>query len=313
MTTPAAASYISDNARTEAEVKQWFEDILAITKELPGGIAESTLTLAAGVVTPTAAMHKVDTEGAASADDLATLATTNHPEGRVILLRAVDAGRVVTVKHNAGGAGQIALLSAADLNLNTAQWLMLKRTGTDWEQVMYGPGETPSHLQGAVADVSGYVKGQTTFIEADNGGLASPLYGPLTLPTSYESIGPTGGGATNTWTALDAVPAGAKAVMVKLYATLTVTQTASGGCAGTLNFFAAKNGITPGVTTAEKIGTLVAGGSVGAGQSYSDYQFFNSIVIPLDSSRRFQLRTVESLANCTSSKTMSMALVGFVM
>jgi hypothetical protein len=37
MTALAAAGYISDNARTEGQLKQFLEDILAVIKEMPGG------------------------------------------------------------------------------------------------------------------------------------------------------------------------------------------------------------------------------------------------------------------------------------
>ncbi len=134
-----AANEIS-NVADEGEAKTSLENLVAASKELPGGSAESELTIASGSVTPTSGAHSIDTESDASADDLTNIATTNHPDGRLLLIHAENAARVVTVKHNAGGAGQIALAGGADVSLDsTDKWILLKRTGADWEEVALKP------------------------------------------------------------------------------------------------------------------------------------------------------------------------------
>ncbi len=101
-----------------------------------GGAAETTLTIASGVITPTSAGHSIDTEGGAASDDLANIVTTNLQDGRLILVRCVSASRVITIKHNAGGSGQIALTAGIDLILaDPSEFVLLKRTGANWEQV----------------------------------------------------------------------------------------------------------------------------------------------------------------------------------
>jgi hypothetical protein len=132
-----AAAYLSDAGRTKGEMKVAMEDQLQATKQIPGaGLAETTLTIAGGIVTPVGGVHAIDTESAAVADDLATIATTNLPDGSMLWIRSVSASRVVTVKHNAGGAGQVTLKAAADLALTAPTlWLVVKRTGTGWEEV----------------------------------------------------------------------------------------------------------------------------------------------------------------------------------
>lgn len=101
-----------------------------------GGVAETTLTIASGSITPIAGIHSVDTEGGAASDDLANIVTTNLQDGRLILIRSVSAARVITLKHNAGGAGQIALTAGIDLILaDPSEFVLLKRTGANWEQV----------------------------------------------------------------------------------------------------------------------------------------------------------------------------------
>jgi len=136
MTAIPATGYFTDSLRTNAAAKTAQDDMLAVLREQLGGSAEATLTIASGSVTPTVGCQTIDTEGAAAADDLTNIVTTNHPDGRLLLIRCVSAARVVTVKHNAGGAGQITLVGSADVVLNaTTKWLLLKRNGANWEEV----------------------------------------------------------------------------------------------------------------------------------------------------------------------------------
>lgn len=131
-----AAGYFSDPARTNAEAKAAQDTWLAATKQLPGGAAETANTIVAGVVTPTTSIWSVDTEAAAASDDLTHIATTNIPDGSIVYVHAASAARVVTVKHNAGGAGQIASADVADIVLDaTSKWLILKRTGANLEEI----------------------------------------------------------------------------------------------------------------------------------------------------------------------------------
>jgi len=135
MTTLPAAGYFS-GAITNAQAKQAQDDTLAVIRELEGGETESTLTIATGLVTPTRAVHSIDTEAAASTDDLANIAQTNHTDGRLLIIRCANNARNVVVKHLAGGTGQINLAGAVDTTLaDTTQWLLLKRTGSAWDEI----------------------------------------------------------------------------------------------------------------------------------------------------------------------------------
>ena len=135
MSTLPASGYLSNNARTEGEEKVAFESQRDSIEQAPGNAAEADLTIAAGVVTPTRSSHRIDTEAAAAADDLDNILTTNHPEGRIIFLRSVDAGRVVTVRHAQGGAGQVYLADAVNRVLSISDHLALYRVGTDWREL----------------------------------------------------------------------------------------------------------------------------------------------------------------------------------
>ena len=138
MSTLPASGYIENAARTNGEMKTALEDVRDVIAELPGGsdTEVSALVIASGSITPTSGVHRVDTEGAAAADDLTVIAQTNHPAGRLLIIRPTDAARVVTVKHAAGGVGQVLLHGVADLVLDSPKkHLVVKRFGTSWEEV----------------------------------------------------------------------------------------------------------------------------------------------------------------------------------
>lgn len=150
MTALPAAGYFTDSQRTNLEAKQGQDDVLAFIRQMPGATAETELTIAAGAITPTGAVHRVDTEGDAAADDLATVATTNLPDGGALLLRAVDPARVVTARTQGGGAGQLHL-HGADFVLDAVdKWLLLVRRGTDWYEVLRSHGADAAAAQTAL-------------------------------------------------------------------------------------------------------------------------------------------------------------------
>ena len=143
MSSIPAAGYFTDGARTNAEAKTAQDTLLEILREQVGGNTESTLTIATGSVTPTTGVHTIDTEAAAASDDLDIIAQTNHPDGRLLLIRPASAARVVTARHGIGGTGQLLLSGSANFALNaTDKWLLLKRTGTSWAEVLRWHGST---------------------------------------------------------------------------------------------------------------------------------------------------------------------------
>lgn len=131
MTALPAAGAISDADVEDPEQKTNFEALRSAIAELPGGGAESTLTIASGVITPAAnaaRIFSIDTEASAATDDLTNIDLDEVPDGALFLLRAANAGRVPTVKHAAGGDGQFSLLSSRDCVLDsTSKWLLCKR------------------------------------------------------------------------------------------------------------------------------------------------------------------------------------------
>jgi hypothetical protein len=170
MTAFPAAGYIGFDTRTEAEAETAFEDWLAATKQLPGGAAETTLTIATGAVTPNGATHAIDTEAAAASDDLDTINQTNLPDGSILWLHAADNARVPTVRHNQGGIGKILLADATNLALaNTGIWLRLQRKGTTWEERLrfYGASSALARAFGGIGKESLAKSGAYTVVAAD--------------------------------------------------------------------------------------------------------------------------------------------------
>ena len=151
MTALPAAGYIADNSRTEGEAKQALEDIVAFVRQLPGGSAASELTIASGAVTPTGAMHTIDTESDATADDLETMAVTNTPVGGWVAIRPAGTARVPTVKHSATTANGFNLKSAKDFIMSAATDLLIveRRADDKWYEVLRYPSGIVQSVQAA--------------------------------------------------------------------------------------------------------------------------------------------------------------------
>lgn len=125
----------------------------------PGMVAQTTLTLATDAITPRFARHLVDTEGVASTDNLATINTTYLSDGAWLLLSAVSAARVVTVKNNSGSSPKIFTADGLDVILDsTSKKLLLERVGTTWVEIGRLGFPIPclrSHLAGLTLSTAG--------------------------------------------------------------------------------------------------------------------------------------------------------------
>lgn len=202
MTDYAAANYISDNARTEGEAKQFFEDLLAAVKEMPGGGAIAELTISSGVVTPTKALHSIDTQGNAAADDLDTIVQTNHPDGRLLIVRCEDASRVVTLKHLSGGTGQIRTATGDHIILDAlGQYVGLVRCGTEWREVFRTGSGATVHAGDVIRAA---LTGSTPTMPAIDGRNLKQV-GSYILLTDEKAAATHGGssGAAGVWTTRD--------------------------------------------------------------------------------------------------------------
>ena len=208
MTVLPVGGYISDNARTEAEAKTFFEDVRSVIAELPGGGASTELTLtASGNISPTGATHTVDTFGDVAADDLGSISPVNHPPGRLLLLRPESPTRVVTVKHSDGvGVGGIETIDGADFALDDAKkWILLQQNSSQrWIEVLRGWGTDTLGAQAAIG-VEGYRLRQTTMITA-TGNWNRPAW---CRAVEVTVVGGGGGGGNAPSTSFMAAPGGA--------------------------------------------------------------------------------------------------------
>jgi len=140
-TFPAAGTFEVPSDRTTFTVYDFAdaqEAFLASCKQLPGGAAVSELTISGGIIVPTSGAHTVDTELDALADELTNIQYTNLPDGRLLILWLEDSTRVVTLKHMAGGIGQIYLAGAADYEMSYRRPIVLQRIGSLWVEVIHG-------------------------------------------------------------------------------------------------------------------------------------------------------------------------------
>ena len=97
----------------------------------------SELTIAAGAITPTGNLHRVDTQADEATDDLTTINTANVEDGALLVLQPANDARTVVVKHAASpAAGEIVTADGRDVTLDDIEdMIVLKRRGAFWEEV----------------------------------------------------------------------------------------------------------------------------------------------------------------------------------
>jgi len=78
----------------------------------------------------------IDTEGAASTDNLSTI--SNGTAYQQLWIKAANAGRVITLKHN---VGNIKLNGLTDITLSSQGWILLFYDGTQWSDVAAPPAQ----------------------------------------------------------------------------------------------------------------------------------------------------------------------------
>ncbi|WP_460630515.1 hypothetical protein, partial [Insolitispirillum peregrinum] len=117
-----------------------------VVGQLCGTQQSEALTITAGRVSPARGSITVDSEGGAAADDLTHIGPAAFPLGRWLYIRCATAAHVITVKHQAGGEGQITLVAGREMILNALdKWLLLERSGSGWSEIARGYGaDTPA-------------------------------------------------------------------------------------------------------------------------------------------------------------------------
>jgi len=135
-----AANYLSDSARTEAEMQTALESLRDVIAEI-GATDPQTLTISSGALpAPTSGMVLARSEGHSTGTDdvLDTITTTGIDQGRVIVLRNFDTTSTttanterITITHGTG-AGQVELSDSADFILSGERMIAVIYSGTRW-------------------------------------------------------------------------------------------------------------------------------------------------------------------------------------
>lgn len=146
MVANVAQDYLQDSARTTPQMKAAMEQLLDKTNEMLGGQGwySSNIEISSGVLTVVDSFHMfvadVENHLVATSDDLDRIATAGaFHDGQLLGLKIASTARLITYKHNAGGAGQIYLRGGADYTPRDASeilWLQYDETTTSFKQVL---------------------------------------------------------------------------------------------------------------------------------------------------------------------------------
>ena len=136
----------------------------------------------------------------------------------------------------------------------------------------------------AIPDVTGFTQSTVYFIDED-GSSRSSVFDLTVVPVStWESVGPTGSGADNIWTALDNLPTTAKFIEV------FIEYRSNGAFANpTFSAFGRKTGTS--VSTAN---SKIANAGLISGATSPSFFGMGYSKIPIDSSGRFDYQQVYS-------------------
>lgn len=134
---PAYGDFAYDPVVSGIDYGNRLEDFLAATKQLLGAQPRTEVTLSSGgYITPSRAVHSVDTYLDASSDNLDFISLT-LPDGQFLLLVPENTGRVVTVRNTpSAGNGKIQLNNATPHVMDAAhKCILLRRDGATWYEV----------------------------------------------------------------------------------------------------------------------------------------------------------------------------------
>lgn len=119
-----------------AEQQQNFLNWLSATFQLLGAQTAQDVTISSGTITPTRAIVEVETQAAASSDNLDHASVSSMEEGRFLVLRANNTTRTVVVRDSQGGSGQFLTSDGGDFSLDsTEKTIAFYRSGTNWIEV----------------------------------------------------------------------------------------------------------------------------------------------------------------------------------
>lgn len=191
----------SDQTVSTATQEQNFLNWLSATYQLPGSQAFQSVTIASGNITPNRSFLKVDTQAAASTDDLDHILLTNYEAGRVLFVRAADTNRTVVCKHAIGGSGQLLMLTSADFQLDdNTKVIAFILEGTSWVEIFRYHGNDPQAARTAIqlGTISTLNQGTTAGTSPAQVPIVDNIYGlkSVWIPAASFEPSTTGGCST---------------------------------------------------------------------------------------------------------------------
>lgn len=134
--TELIAPNYANGTRTKGEMKQFYEDVVSLLKELPGGAGSSVITLASDTFAVPNNLFAVAVAAQTGTTDTLNTATGNTRDGRWLVLRA-DAGDQITIAHMAGGSGQFFMQDGQALTITEKTWAIFQynEASLRWDEV----------------------------------------------------------------------------------------------------------------------------------------------------------------------------------
>lgn len=139
-----AAGVIGDDNVDNTDQEANFENLASAARRVMGiGASVPPVdVISAGSISPSSGVVKVDTEGAVSDDNLDWIDPANYLDDSLILVRATQSGRDITLRAFQGGVGQLILEQGEDFTLTAGfPWIMLRQTADTWIEVERSHGE----------------------------------------------------------------------------------------------------------------------------------------------------------------------------
>jgi hypothetical protein len=127
---------IQENLKFSTAMIRFLNELVNNTRLNTGNSVNITISSGAISVGENGSYFTVDTESAASTDDLVTI--NNGKEGDLIFIRAANSARTVVLKD---GSGNILTNGSVDLSLdNTQDLVVLHYDGTNWKADLWNIG-----------------------------------------------------------------------------------------------------------------------------------------------------------------------------
>lgn len=139
----AAPFKSADPTYLESDALADLNHVVACLREIPGGESYSALTISGGgAVVPTLAHHTL-LPASGTTDNLDFATATNHPDGRLLLLRPNTSGHTITVRHGQSGTNPFALAAGLDFVMASVDHILLlyKRANGTWREITRSYGD----------------------------------------------------------------------------------------------------------------------------------------------------------------------------